>query len=190
MNVYFKPAANRKKEMSFFNQLNKKLGGVNHICQNYKFPNSMLDFHLNIPSITQKLKKEKKLSALKKDRLLDVLSQLPNTVKVAENISNVSVDFAIENNDTITFIEFHEQQHRNISDARIKPIFTPDNRRIEIPRYSQRFLKDIWRVEFLKNYKIVWWDWFEKNGINEFDIYDKKSEYFLREKFSFMINFG
>ena len=183
MDVYFKPHPKRQKEIDFFEELKKRLGDVNHINENYKLPDSLLKHYLDIPTIIQKLKKEQRLSTLKKARLLEVLSQLPDKVKVAEKISNVTVDFVLNNNNEITFMEFHEKQHRNISVSRLSPIFTPGNRRIEIPRYSQRFLKDIWRLEFLENYKIVWWDWFEKNGINEFEIHNPRREYFMNGKF-------
>lgn len=190
MDLYFKPHPERKKEIDFFEDLKKELGDVNHINENYKLPDYLINFYLDIPNIIQNLKKENRLSTLKKGRLLAVLSDLPIKVKVAEKISNVTVDFVLKNQNEITFVEFHEKQHRNISVSRLVPIFTPDNRRIEIPRYSQRFLKDIWRLEFLPNYKIVWWDWYAKNGIKEFDFHNPNREYYINGKFSFTDNFG
>ena len=181
--IYFKPYSNRKLELAFFNHLIGKLEDYIHIPEEYKLPPAMISKHLNTKTIFEKLEFDEKLSPLKKQRLLKVISKLPDKIKVAETISKVTVDIVLVKNDNVEYIEFHEKQHRNISDSRLKPIFTTDNKRIEIPRYAHRFLKDIWRVEYLDNFKIVWWDWFEKN--QNYDPNNSKKEYSLSGKFSF-----
>ncbi len=181
--IYFKPYSNRKQEAVFFEKLTDNFEEYMHIKVDYELPSSMLSNYLDIRSITDNLRKDQKLSSLKRDRLIQVLNNLPEKLKIAKKISNVSVDFTICDEKSIKHIEFHEKQHRNISDERLKPIFTPDNQRIEIPRYAQRFLKDVWRFKHLENYKIVWWDWFEKH--QKFDISNCNKEFYFQDKFSF-----
>tara|TARA_B100000953_G_scaffold291694_1_gene278118 strand:+ start:73 stop:645 length:573 start_codon:yes stop_codon:yes gene_type:complete len=181
--IYFKSYSNRKQESAFFEKLTENFEKYEHIEEDYILPHSMLSNHIKVRELINKLKSDQNLSALKRDRLIEVLKPLPDKLKVAKKISDVSVDFTIHMNNIVHFIEFHEKQHRNLSDKRLKPIFTPDNDRIEIPRYAQRFLKDFWRFENLENFKIVWWDWFLQN--QSFDINDLNNEYYLKDKFNF-----
>lgn len=96
---------------------------------------------------------------------------MPDFVQVAKTIKDVSVDVVILNGAKVRYIEFHEKQHRNLSVNRQTPIFIDSSKdsSILIPRYAQRFLKDIWRYENLNNYQIVWWDWFEHNKLKGID---------------------
>ena len=56
---------------------------------------------------------------------------------------------------------------------------------IPVPRYLQRFLRDIWRWKFLSNYKIVWFDWFKVNPLFPIQelISDENYEYSLEGMF-------
>jgi uncharacterized protein (DUF927 family) len=97
----------------------------------------------------------------------------------------LSVDIVIEENGYITFVEFHEKQHYRLSDKRLRPIFSQQGERYEIPRFLQRLIKDIWRWENLSNYKIVWQNWFEKNqGMPILFDLKKNEEFVLKDKFS------
>lgn len=151
-------------------------------------PISLLEKKINVRDVEQKLIKCDEISIKKKKAVLESLATLPKEVLVAKAISEVSVDFVfIDKNDEITFLEFHEKQHRNLSVSRATPIFDEFGNRYEIPRYSQRLLKDIWRVEHLLNFKIIWWDWFESNpNISLEKITENlESELYIDHKFSF-----
>ena len=163
--IYNNPKSNQTKELDFQKHLIEYSDNYKHISETYTL--SLEEFKnpfLNIREIESQLLKFNKLSLEKKNNVLNSLHQLPDRVRVAERNYQVSIDFLIidENNEK-HFIEFHEKQHRDLSVTRQTPIFDENYNRFEIPRYVQRFLKDIWRLENLKNYKIVWFDWFEYN---------------------------
>lgn len=186
--VYFRPHSSRQKEFLFFKTLIKHYPKINHIERNYPLPISLLEKKINVRDVEQKLIKCDEISIKKKKAVLESLATLPKEVLVAKAISEVSVDFVfIDKNDEITFLEFHEKQHRNLSVSRATPIFDEFGNRYEIPRYSQRLLKDIWRVEHLLNFKIIWWDWFESNpNISLEKITENlESELYIDHKFSF-----
>lgn len=143
---------------------------------------------INIREIEKSLQFFNKLSSRKKEKVFDTLNSLPDKVRVAERCSLVTTDFLlIDKNHVKHYIEFHEKQHRNLSVNRETPIFDLEFNRFEIPRYVQRFLKDIWRYENLRNYKIVWFDWFKNNKDCSLEdiINSSTKEHHLNEKFSF-----
>lgn len=186
--VYFKPHSSRQKEFLFFKTLIKNYPDIKHIEENYLLPISHLDKKINVRNIEQKVLKSDQISIKKKQSVLESLATLPEEVLVAKKISDVSVDFVfIDKNDEIIFIEFHEKQHRNLSVSRATPIFDEFGNRHEIPRYSQRLLKDIWRVENLTNFKIIWWDWFDLNPNITLEKITKnlENEFNINQKFSF-----
>jgi hypothetical protein len=186
VNIYFKQYSNRKKEIAFFNYLTSNIKeGVIHINYNYNLNKDLINKTLNIDNIVKKVNNYDKFTSQKKGKIINELEKLPKEILVANCIDNVSVDFVIENETSLQLIEFHEKQHKVNSDKRLKPIYGIDNKRYETPRFVQRLLKDIWRFENLENYKIVWWDWFEKNN-NYIDLLNEdKKEYYLYKKFSF-----
>lgn len=186
--VYFNPHSSRKKEHLFFNQLIENYPMITHIKENYRLPSLLLNNKINVREIEGQLLDFDKISHRKKQSVLESLSILPNEVFVAKTIADVSVDYVFidENNETV-FIEFHEKQHKNLSGSRMTPIFDEIGNRFEIPRYTQRLLKDIWRCNNLDNYKIVWWDWFETNRSVTLEelLKSSKNEFHLENKFSF-----
>lgn len=190
--IFFKQQANRKKEIAFFNFLKKQLGNIEHVNENFLLPASLLNNYINITNVISALETNIALSVMKREKAIEALSILPDKVFVARKIEEVSVDFAIVENNRLYFIEFHERQHRHLSDSRIKSIYCQSNNKYQIPRFAQRLLKDIWRWENLSNYKIVWWDWFDKNQntLHMEELFSNyKSEYFINGKFSFSTTF-
>ena len=186
VNIYFKQYSNRKKEIAFFNYLKNNIkGNINHINYNYSLNKDLIDKTLNVENIIKQVNNYDKFTTFKKEKIIFELDKLTKEVLVANCIDNVSVDFVIENNETLQLIEFHEKQHKVNSDKRLKPIYGINNKRNETPRFIQRLLKDIWRFENLDNYKIVWWDWFEKNNNYKGLLSEKKKEYYLQNSFSF-----
>lgn len=117
---------------------------------------------------------------------IEEMKKLPKELRIAESITKMSVDYVIKNGNEKFYIEFHEKQHRSLSVDRPTPIFSRDLVEYRIPRFLQRFLRDIWRWKYLDNYKIIWFDWFEVNSNTKIDFLSKgKNEYYLSGKFSF-----
>ena len=161
--IYFKQHEKREKEKVFFNFLKSILPKAEHVNNNYSLDEKLLTKYVDIPKTIRLLKKETKLSESKRNQTIAALTTLPDKVYVARSINEVSVDFTILTDKKVQFIELHEKQHSQLSVSRLTPIVGSNNQRFQIPRFAQRLLKDIWRLENLPNYKIVWWDWFDEN---------------------------
>ena len=112
--IFFKQRADRKKEIVFFNLLQKQLGNNRHINENYLLSSSLLTNPIDVKKVIMALNKDKKLSSKKREKTIQALSILPNNVLVAKSIKDVSVDFVIQNEKYFRLIEFHEKQHFTI----------------------------------------------------------------------------
>lgn len=190
--IFFKLRSDRKKEIAFFQFLTEKLEYFEHVNENFLLSEHLLNKPLCISKVIRALELNNKLSTIKMQKTIQALSILPEKVMVARKIEEVSVDFTIKEDNHVHFIEFHERQHRYLSVSRLTSIYCLNNSKYQIPRFTQRLLKDIWRWENLPNYKIVWWDWFDKNkdtlNIEEL-LSNNKMEYFINGKFSFSATF-
>ncbi len=56
--------------------------------------------------------------------------------------------------------EFHEHQHRDLSGSQSTSLYSPSGDRIDVPRFFQRLVRDVWKILAFPNCTIVWWDWF------------------------------
>lgn len=186
--IYFKEHFNRQAEKTFFNYLQKLFREVNHIDENYRLDHAYIDRLILTKKVSDFIIKSNLISDKKKAIAFEALSKLPGKVKVAKDISDLSVDFVIKDRNLLIFLEFHEKQHYRLSDYRLKPIFSSKDERFEIPRFLQRLMKDIWRWENLSNFKIVWHNWFEENQKTVINFRKNKNEEFvLPDKFSISI---
>jgi len=183
--IYFKTHCNRKAEKIFFDYLKSGYKNITHIDKNYKLPDEYINKLIDTNELFISIETSQHIAEKKKKIIREFLNNLPNKIKVAKNITNLSVDIVIDDNGQLTFIEFHEKQHYRLSDKRLKPIFSKLDERYEIPRFLQRLIKDIWRWENLTNYKIVWQNWFENTHDLTIKFDEKKNEEFvLPNKFS------
>ncbi len=104
---------------------------------------------------------------------------------MVKNIKEISVDFVIEFQNSVYFIEFNEKQHKIDSNKRCTKIYDLNNKPINIPRYLQRLLRDLWRWQYLNNYTIVWKDWFAVNKTTEKNYLNlANTEYALNNEFT------
>lgn len=189
MKVYSKPKSNQRQEKLFQEYLLKGFPEMKHINETYtlseaEFSNPFID----IRKIEKLLQEDNSLPIQKKNSVLAIINQLHDIMRVAENNNLVSVDFLIiDKNNKKHYIEFHELQHRGLKVNRLRPIYDKDYNRIDIPRFVQRFLKDVWRFENLPNYKIIWFDWFSANlHYNTHDLLNSDKNEFAKEgQFSF-----
>lgn len=183
--IFFEQRSNRQYENLFFDFLSQLFNDFEHINANYVLSENLLKKYIDIPNVISKIQSYNNLSRLKRGKVVNELDKLPDKILVAKNIKDVSVDFVIQYEEKIQFIEFHEKQHKINSDKRKKPIFDIKLIRHETPRFVQRFLKDYWRWKYLNNYKIVWWDWFLENQDYSNLLNEDKKEYFMQGNFSF-----
>lgn len=157
-----------------------KINNKNHILDS-----NLINKELNIEYIIEKIKNCSNLKDSKKIKCINSLIKVNKSIKVIKKIEDISVDFAIiDNNNKIYLIEYNENQHYIDSNTRKTKIYDNLNNEIKIPRFLQRLLRDIWRWKYLDNYCIVWKNWFElnKNKANNFLI-SGKCEFSLENKF-------
>lgn len=186
MEIYFKPHSSRIQEQLFFNSIKKSITEANHIKENFSLPKSLISELLKRDEIIALIECDSLLPKKKKNICLDEMKKLPKELRIAESIAKINVDYVITNGNENFYIEFHEKQHRYLSVNRPTPIFSNDLVEYRIPRFVQRFLRDIWRWKYLDNYKIIWFDWFEANPITKIDFTSNgKMELGLAGKFSF-----
>lgn len=183
--IYNKTNISRKKEKTFLDYLISENVGCKHIDLDKELNISLLNRTVNTVNLITKLRQNTTLTKLKRNRLIQELSKLPENIRVVKSISSISVDFVLVDGENIQYIEFHEKQHRNMSGKIPKDIYDENLEIIKVPRFVQRFLKDIWRYENLENYKIIWFDWFEQNKDYNNFLTENKKEYYLGGKFRF-----
>lgn len=86
------------------------------------------------------------------------------------------------------YLEFHEEQHVKLTDDRPKEVYDASGKGYRVPRFVQRLIRDVWRIQEFPNYTIVWHDWFAKNrGMHVLWLADGFHEYHLQDAFSFQV---
>ncbi len=184
--IYFSPNSLYKKELAFFSHLLSKNKQLVHVQEKYPLPEKLLHCFLNRDEILSALQKDVLLPAKAKAEFIKVLKALPLEIAVISSLSKISVDFVIKKDKQIFYLEFHEKQHSRLTKKKEYKIYNTAFQELRVPRFVQRFLKDIWRFKYLPNYQIIWWDWFEENPNAKIDLFSKgKKEFHLPGKFSF-----
>lgn len=184
--IYFSPNSNYKKELTFFSYLIHSNKNLIHRHEKYPLPEKLLQCFLNRDEILFALQKDVLLPAKAKGECMKVLKNLPKQIAVINSLTKISVDFVIRKDKQTFYTEFHEKQHRRLSKKTEYSIYNTSFDEIKVPRFVQRFLKDIWRFKYLPNYQIIWWDWFEANPTAKIDLFSRgKKEFHLPGKFSF-----
>lgn len=148
-----------------------------------------MDKFVDKNSLITALVKENYLPFNAKDSCLEILTanHFPERIKIALNSKDISFDIVITSDEGTFYWEFHEKQHRALSDSRLKRIYNAENNEvISVPRYFQRLVRDVWRFQNFDPYTIVWQDWFIENCYTykpqlQSDLY----EYSLQNCFSF-----
>src|SRR5690606_41988240 len=108
MKVYSKPKSNQRQEKLFQEYLLKGFPEMQHINETYTLSeNEFLNPFIDIRKIEKLLQEDNSLSSQKKSSDLDIIKQLPDRLRVAENNNLVSVDFLIiDKNKRKHYIEF------------------------------------------------------------------------------------
>ena len=185
--IYHIPNVRRKKESEFFYFIKKQFPDLIHLRENYYINSDYLNNNLiETEIIINKLKTDLKLPNKRKERCIDILKNLPDKLKIAISSKDLTFDFVIFFDENVYFIEFHENQHRQLKVSRKSYIYDIDDNVYFIPRYLQRLLRDVWRFKFCRPFIIVWFDWFEFNkGKFKLELKDGIHEYFIKDEFSF-----
>jgi hypothetical protein len=95
---------------------------------------------------------------------------LPAEVQVFLRPSQISCDVVTVQDGKPHYIEYHEKQHRTLSVNRPTCIYGVDGRVITVPRYVQRYLRDVWREQNLHPFTVMWDDKFARDGLAGFEL--------------------
>jgi hypothetical protein len=90
-------------------------------------------------------------------KAIEILSKsnVPITIRVATVPEGISFDFAIiEDGKPLLLIELHEKQHRTLSVTRPALIYDEYGRPVEVPRFVQRIIRDVWRLQVTRTYSV------------------------------------
>lgn len=164
MNIYYRPHKSHKSEAVFFQTFRRQFPNANFPNENYRVEEDYLEKHVHTPSLLAALSKDEHLPPAKRENCHQCLLTCPTNIKINHNPAYISFDIVITADGKTYYWEFHENQHRRLTVNRTSKIYNAKTgAAIIVPRYVQRLVRDIWRVQHFRPYTIVWKDWFEIN---------------------------
>lgn len=162
MELYYQPHSSRKREAQFVEHLIRTLPITTIHKSYFPLPESLVERAINIRAI-ERLVPASQLTPLKKKRLLLELASLPDEIQIVNAMANMTCDVVIVAEGIQHYLEFHEEQHRNLTSKRQRHVLSVAAGRVTTPRFVQRLLRDVWRFQHMLNFSVVWADWFEAN---------------------------
>jgi hypothetical protein len=187
MDIYHQRRANCIGQSIFVNWLRYHFREANYIEEAFPIKAIYLNNPVNKHALNLALIEDRFLPGDRKQHCSEVLiNECLDNIKVATTSKRISCDVVIKCDEEIFYWEFHEKQHRELTDNRHKKIYNAEDKKaIDVPRCLQRLIRDVWRVQTLGNYTIVWQDWFITNcfefspslqtGFHEFSLPNKFS---------------
>jgi len=161
--IYHKPHQSRTREAVFFNALLTQFPNAVFCNENFPIQSNYLGKFVDTRKLIAWLETETLLPNTKRRQCVQILKGCPEQLKVALQVSRISFDIVVVANQQAYYLEFHEEQHRRLTVSRIRKVFASDGTAIEVPRYLQRLIRDVWRTLYFRPYTIVWSDWFEEH---------------------------
>lgn len=184
--IYYNLHQNHKRELNFFNRFIEHLPDSKIVENNYEVDDSYLDKYVDTLKLITCLQVDTLLPKTRRKRCIDILKDCPTKIKIALKSSRVTFDIVVEENEKIFYWEFHEEQHKKMSNSQTKKVFSPEGLPVNVPRYLQRLVRDVWRVIYFRPYTIVWSDFFYTN-MTQFNpsLRSGFHEFYNSDKFSF-----
>jgi len=158
--LYYKPHPNRKHEAAFAQALIAGKLASKHVLEAPPISESLVHRPIDTRLLARRLRAEMLLPPRRREETLAALEALPRSLRVATSAARVSCDLAIESQGKLFYYEFHEKQHRSLSVARACAVYDLAGAQFDVPRFVQRFIRDVWRIQNLGNLTVVWFDWF------------------------------
>ena len=186
--IYHKPHRARKSEASFVQALQHQFPQARYCAENYPIESSYLHKYVHTAQLLAAIERDNGLPAKQRSHCIALLNDCPPELQVAHDPARISFDVVMTSDDDIYYWEYHENQHRRLTVARPRYIYdAATGVAITVPRYLQRLVRDIWRLQYFRPYTIVWKDWFETQQTS----YQPKlqaglQEYVLPQRFSFL----
>lgn len=186
LNIYYKPHQSRVREHEFFLTLKSHFPMSTHCPIDYGINPQYLKQYVDRDRVVAFLESDTNLPVKKRILCIQALGACPKQIKVTPFASNIGFDIVLENEGKVHYFEFHEKQHRSLSVSRPQKIYAPDNTEYLVPRFLQRFIRDIWRTMYFRPFTIIWFDWFAEHK-NDYmpEFHNGLIEHHLENRFSF-----
>jgi len=178
----------RKSELAFFQALKDYYPNSQTLNQHFLVKPDSVNQFVETKKVVDWLMRDSYLPNKKRLSCLEIAKNFRSEfIRVARQPSEISFDIVAETSNEFFYWEFHEKQHVGLSVDRPKYVYTPDGTPVEVPRYFQRLIRDVWRVFYFSSYTVVWKNWFEKseNTSESLELSKDFREFSLDEKFSF-----
>jgi hypothetical protein len=185
--IHHSPNSRRAREQAFLEKLTERFPDAT-IEKGYLLDPRYLECLVCRDTLIQQLRSDKLLPENRKKEFIERLKQedVPPKLKVATQPTRISIDFVVCEDGRPYYWEFQEKQHRNLSNRATRCVYGPDNKEIAIERGLQRLIRDVWKVQCLRPYTIIWFDWFEKHKTSyKPELMSGTHEYCEDDKFSF-----
>lgn len=91
--IYHAPHASRQREARFFEAFQSL--GAKPVPTNYRLPAELLERLVDRQALLDSLSRDRKLSALKRQRCIAILQTCPPHIKVALDVERISCDIVV-----------------------------------------------------------------------------------------------
>jgi hypothetical protein len=185
--IFYRPHAARQRENAFFEKIRSEHRGAEIIHENYRVSAESLSLLVSRQGLIEQLKRDIHLPGRRKELALDVLRAISSDeIKVACNANLISFDLVVEVDGQPHYFEFHEAQHRNLTDNRLKMIYSPAGEVYRVPRFVQRLVRDVWRATHFRPFTIVWLNSFEQHPDCEIGLAQRVREFKIENQFGLL----
>jgi len=185
---FYQPNKRRKSELAFFHALKSYYPNSQTLNQHFLVNADLVNQFIDSKKLVDWLTRDSFLPTKKRLLCLELARNFPSEfIRVARQPKEIFFDIVAQVGNEFFYWEFHEKQHVGLSVARPQSVYTPEGTSVEVPRYFQRLIRDIWRVYYFSSYTVVWQKWFEKSesAIESLKLSKEFREFSLDGKFSF-----
>lgn len=162
--LYYPPNSQTHRQTAFFYAFGRKFRKTAVVWEPFRLDASFAARFVETARLVRWVESAEGLNAKVKSRCLQVLADCPPKVRVILDPSRISFDVTVvDEGGQAHFFEFHENQHAGLTVNRPEKIYDIDGKAVSVPRYIQRLYRDIWRLEHVRPFQIVWADWFDLN---------------------------
>jgi len=186
--IYHKPHSARQSEACFVQALQRQFPQASYRAENYAIATSYLHKYVQTQHLLAAIDHDQHLPAKQRSLCRAILADCPPELQVAHDPTRISFDVVITTDDGTFYWEYHEDQHYRLTVTRPQHIYdAATGVAITVPRYLQRLVRDIWRLQYFQPYTIVWKDWFEtRQTTYQPQLQPGSHEYGLPQRFSFL----
>lgn len=139
MLLYYQRHSTYKNEQKFLSFIFTQYPDIKLIDKKFDLELIGADKSVYIGDFIKKLRYENFLTKKDKARLIRVLSDLPETINIVKNLSEISIDFTFEIQNKFFLFEFNEIQHKTFSNRKKTKVYSLDGNPISFQNSHNNF---------------------------------------------------